>query len=167
MDGVDLQPQYFGADLPGRRCGCVSLTSVGGASSLTLTYDPLGRLSSYQAGSTTTQFLYDGTNLIGEYVGGSITRRYMHALGTDHPFVQFNGVGVAATDATWLYTNYQGSIIALADNSGNKTQLIKYGPYGEPLGETNFASWTGHPLRLYRPDFPAGRLSILLQGPGL
>ena len=55
-----------------------SATPAGGAAA-SLTYDALGRLYSVAQGSTTTQFLYDGSDIIAEYDGsGNLLRRYAH-----------------------------------------------------------------------------------------
>ncbi len=110
----------------------------------------MGRLSSYAvSGGTPTTFLYDGANLVAEYSGTSSTatpiRRYIHGAGTDQPFIQFNGSGIAATDATWLYANYQGSIIATANSAGVETSLFTYDPYGRPTNDTGVldSGWSG------------------------
>ena len=44
------------------------LLTAAGSVSGALAYDPLGRLRSYMAGGTTTEFLYDGDRLVAEYV---------------------------------------------------------------------------------------------------
>jgi YD repeat-containing protein len=59
------------------------LTRVANAGSsvdnATLTYDPEGRLYQNVAHSTTTRFLYDGANLIGEYSsGGALVPLFGH-----------------------------------------------------------------------------------------
>jgi RHS repeat-associated protein len=122
------------------------MTVAGGIANVALGYDPLGRLSSYKVGAgTATQFLYDGVNLIAEYQGGILKKRYMHLLGADQPFVEFTNSGVAVTDAMFLLSNYQGSIIALADNAGmvSAGNIFTYGPYGEPMG----GNWSGERFR--------------------
>ncbi|MDV6333224.1 RHS repeat-associated core domain-containing protein, partial [Asticcacaulis sp. 201] len=116
--------------------------------SLQLDYDPEGRLSKLTSSGAVTSFLYDGVNLIGEYDGaGNMTKRYMHTLGTDQPWVEFSGSAVGTGNATYLYANYQGSIIATADANGNVTNLYKYGPYGEPKDGNNVDSWSGERFR--------------------
>ncbi|MBI1185861.1 MAG: hypothetical protein GC206_00725 [Alphaproteobacteria bacterium] len=102
---------------------------MSGSASLSLTYDPLGRLRSTSAGGTTTEFLYDGDALIGEYVGGTLARRYVHGAGVDGPLVWYEGAGL--TDRRWLIADHQGSVIASTDASGTTTRHA-YGPYGEP-----------------------------------
>ena len=65
-----------------------------------------------------TSFLYDGVNLIGEYDGaGNMTKRYMHTMGADQPWVEFSGSAVGPGNATYLYANYQGSIDLLPQKS--------------------------------------------------
>jgi RHS repeat-associated protein len=103
--------------------------SVSGGASLTLAYDPLGRLRATTAGGTTTEFLYDGDALVGEYVGGALARRYAHGAGVDEPLVWWEGAGT--TDRRWLIADHQGSIIASTDAAGTTTRHA-YGPYGEP-----------------------------------
>lgn len=115
---------------------------------LTLDYDPQGRLSATTVNAVTTNFLYDGLNLIGEYDGsGGLVRRYAHTFGADQPWVQFNGAGVQASDGAYLYTNWQGSIVALGDNTGAANSVYTYGAYGEPQDSYGFENWTGSRFR--------------------
>jgi RHS repeat-associated protein len=111
------------------------LTEVGGAG-LTLSYDPLGRLYQSVSGSTTTQYLYAGQDLVAEYStsASAIVRRYVNGPGTDDPVVWYEGP--ALTDRRWLHKDERGSVIATSDGSGAATSYT-YGPYGEP------SSWTG------------------------
>jgi len=108
------------------------LTETGGAG-LTASYDPTGRLWQTISGTTTTQFLYAGDNLVAEYstggASGTVLRRYAHGPGTDEPIVWYEGSGLA--DRRWLLSDERGSIIAKADGTGVATAYT-YGPYGEP-----------------------------------
>ena len=55
------------------------LTAVTGASSMTLAYDPLGRLRQTTSGGSTTELRYDGDRLIAEYDGaGAMASRHVH-----------------------------------------------------------------------------------------
>lgn len=66
---------------------------VGGAS---LIYDAAGRLDRAVAGGSTTQFLYDGADVIAEYDGvGTLLRRYVHGPSANEPLVWYEGLGQA------------------------------------------------------------------------
>jgi RHS repeat-associated protein len=106
------------------------LTSSTGAN---LAYDPLGRLFQTSGSAGVTQFLYDGDELVAEYDGtGSMLRRYVHGSGEDDPLVWYEGAGVSAP--RYLYSDYQGSVIAVADASGNVLHVNGYDEYGIPGG---------------------------------
>ncbi|MBG6119003.1 MULTISPECIES: RHS repeat domain-containing protein [unclassified Sphingobium] len=108
------------------------LISAAGAKNATLSYDPIGRLSSVVSGSTTTRFLYDGDQLALEYNGaGLIQKRYMFA-GQDEPILESNGSVLNCSGTKFLHTDRQGSIIAQADCWGNRTAINSYDEYGIP-----------------------------------
>ncbi len=115
----------FGYDAENR------LTSVSGSASMTLTYDPLGRLRQTTAGATTTDFLYEGDRLIGEYNGSTLLRRYAHGPGIDEPIVWYEGSGL--TTKRWLHPDERGSIVAWTDSAAAAT-VYRYGAFGEPAG---------------------------------
>ncbi len=126
------------------------ISVTGSGISLTLSYDPEGRLSKTVSNGATTTFLYDGVRLIGEYDGsGVMLRRYFHLSGADQPFVAIEGATTSAAAAKYLLDNYQGSVIALADSSGNvsASDVYKYGAFGEPRNGSNQESWTGARFR--------------------
>lgn len=112
------------------------ITASTGTSLATLSYDPLGRLAqiSTSAGAT-TQFVYDGDALVAEYDGtGAMTKRYVHgpAAKADDPLVEYIGSSVASP--RHLMADHQGSIIAIADVSGNRIAVNGYDEYGIPNG---------------------------------
>ena len=101
------------------------------SSGANLVYDPLGRLYRVYGGASDTRFLYDGDELVAEYdAAGALLRRYVHGAGADDPVVQYEGGGVSAP--LYLYADYQGSIIAVADASGTVTRVNSYDEYGVP-----------------------------------
>ncbi len=110
----------------------------GGGTLMTLTYDPLGRLRQTVAGSTTTQFLYSGDDLVGEYDGsGNRIRTYVPTgLGGDTPLLWKD-----STHQDFFIADQQGSIVATASQYAAPTATYTYGPYGEPN------SWTGARFR--------------------
>jgi RHS repeat-associated protein len=144
----------YGYDLDNRLKTAVKTGA--GAVTAALSYDAEGRLrqTAINTGTTTTtDLLYDGTNLIGEYNGSTLARRYVHGPGTDEPLVWYEGTGTAAKN--WIYSNAQGSVVALANSTGTSTATYTYGPYGEPdatAGNMRFR-YTGQtliaPLSLY------------------
>jgi len=106
---------------------------------VTLTYDPLGRLFSTTAGNNTTQFLYDGDQLVAEFdTAGSMLKRYIHGPGNDDPLAWFDG---AALGGSWANAHlpkpdHQNSIVLWTDWNGNLSQINSYDEYGVP-GRTN------------------------------
>ncbi len=112
------------------------LRTTTGAVSLTLNYDPLGRLIRTADGTSTTELLYDGDRLIAEYNGTTLLRRYVHGPGVDEPIVRYEGTGTS--DRRYEIADHQGSIIA---ENGSSTTRFTYGPYGEP------GNWNGARFR--------------------
>ncbi|WP_239142619.1 RHS repeat-associated core domain-containing protein [Variovorax sp. WS11] len=97
-----------------------------------LAYDAEGRLRQTLIAASTTNLLYDATDLIAEYdaAGTTLQRRYVHGPGTDEPIVWYEGAGTTAKN--WLYADHLGSIVATANATGASTGIYSYGPYGEP-----------------------------------
>ncbi len=126
------------------------LISASGAKNATLTYDPLGRLHEVNGGSaaTTTRFLYDGDALVAEYTStGAVKARYVHGNGVDQPLVWYDGSTVSSTTRRHLFANWQGSISAITDASGNAIAVNAYDAYGIP-NDTNIGrfQYTGQIL---------------------
>jgi RHS repeat-associated protein len=93
------------------------LINVTGASSLALSYDPLGRLSQTVGSAATTRYLYDGDALVAEYgPSGAIKSRYIHGPGIDEPILWYDGSNLASRCA--MRADHQGSIIAIAVAAG-------------------------------------------------
>jgi RHS repeat-associated protein len=100
------------------------------ANSNTLAYDPLNRLAK-TVGSSTTQFLYDGANIVAEYDGSeNLLRRYVDGPGTDQPIVWYQGTGTGTRQ--WMLADPRNSVIAVADVNGNLLNANTYDDYGVP-----------------------------------
>lgn len=100
-----------------------------------LVYDPLGRLFQ-TAGASTTQFLYDGDELVAEYnTAGELLRRYVHGSGEDDPLVWYEGADLSVPRT--FQTDHQGSVVSVAHESGNIFKLNSYDEYGIPAA-TNY-----------------------------
>ena len=63
---------------------------------------------------------------------GTIQHRYVHGGGVDDPLVWYNGAAVSAATRRHLFANWQGSISAITDASGNVVQVNAYDAYGIP-----------------------------------
>lgn len=107
------------------------LGELTGALGASLYYDPLSRLTQYDiAGST--RFYYDGANIAAEIAnpGGAVLRRYVMGPGTDEPIVWYEGSGT--TNRKFLQADERGSIIAVSDSSGVRTNVNSYDEFGIP-----------------------------------
>ena len=103
------------------------LTGVSGAVNATLGYDGLQRVNRTQ-GTAVTQFVYDGTMIAEELDGsGNLLRRYVPGPdGT--PLVWYEGAGTG--DRRWPIEDRQGSVIAVANGSGQSLATDTYDAYG-------------------------------------
>ena len=134
----------YGYDAENRMIGAST------SSGTTLTYDPLGRL--YQTASPVngkTQFVYDGQHVEAEYDGDTLgmRRRFFWGPGADEPILQDEGGGWDCSGTKFLHTDDLGSIVAVADCWGNRTNTNTYDEYGIP-GSSNWGrfQYTGQAL---------------------
>ncbi len=120
--------------------------ATGGSTVTNLVYDPLGRLFQIDQGSSVTRFLTDGDELAAEFDGaGAMTRRYFFGPETDEPIIEDPGGQLVCTNGTrFLHSNHQGSIVALADCWGSRTNVNSYDEYGIPgSANTSRFQYTG------------------------
>ena len=110
------------------------LIVASGAKTANLIYDALGRLYEVnQGGAAKTRFIYDSDALVLEYDQlGTVQHRYVHGSGVDDPLVWYDGGTVNATNRRHLFANWQASITAITDASGNAIQVNAYDAYGIP-----------------------------------
>ncbi|MGV7120028.1 RHS repeat-associated core domain-containing protein [Sphingopyxis sp. 550A] len=113
--------------------------------STTLAYDPLGRLYETVKSPTTTRFLYDGADLIGEYNGSNaVQRRYVHGPGVDEPIVWYEGSTVSNTTRRFLMADERGSVVSVTDSAGATIHINAYDEYGIPApGNIGRFGYTG------------------------
>jgi RHS repeat-associated protein len=113
--------------------------------STTLAYDPLGRLYETVKSPTTTRFLYDGVDLIGEYNGSNaVQRRYVHGPGTDEPIVWYEGSTISSATRRFLMRDERGSVVSVTDSSGATIRINAYDEYGIPApGNIGRFGYTG------------------------
>jgi RHS repeat-associated protein len=121
------------------------LVAASGETNATLRYDPLGRLYETVGGGATTRFLHDGDELVAEYDGsGNLLRRYMHGTSVDDPVIWYEGNSVTSASVRQLRTNYQGSIVLIADGVGAVAAINSYDEYGIPkAGNLGRFQYTG------------------------
>lgn len=112
------------------------LTSITGTPSLTLSYDPLGRLRQVTTGGSTTTWLWDGDRLVAEYDNaGSLSARYAHGPGPDEPLT--NWFGTTNSTRLWFHQDHQNTTIAISDGTGAISgSALTYDAYGQPAGGT-------------------------------
>jgi RHS repeat-associated protein len=98
--------------------------------STTLTYDAENRLFSISK-SSTTRFVYDGSDLIAETdANNNVLRRYIHGPGTDEPLAWLEGTG--ATNIRYYTPDRQGSIVGVTLQTGSTLNINAYDEYGIP-----------------------------------
>jgi RHS repeat-associated protein len=148
-------------DAENRLIGMTVNNSTGPQYQLSFSYDPKGRRiqksTTLSGVTTTTNFLYDGWNLIAEVgTSGSLVRAY--TWGTDLSGSQQGAGGVggllevsyhgaSATTNAFVACDGNGNVTALI-NAGDGTVLADYdyGPFGEPIRLTG-ALGKCNPLR--------------------
>jgi RHS repeat-associated protein len=117
--------------------------STGGAATVSLAYDPNGRLWQVSSAAGTTRFLYEGDRLTSEYdAAGNLLRSYFHGPGPDEPLVWYELAGTYSR--RFLHADHQGSIVAVSDTSGNMIAINAYDAWGVPnAGNVGRFGYTG------------------------
>ena len=85
----------------------------------------------------------------------NITARFIHSDQIDEPLIQYQGAAASYSATQYLHANYQGSVIAVSNQSNNKvSQVNQYDAFGVPAGINNtLFTYTGqlylNELQLY------------------
>jgi RHS repeat-associated protein len=133
----------YGYDGENRLTG-VQITQGSNVKQLTFAYDPFGRRikktvspSGGGSGEETTNYVYDGQNIILEYnQAGIITTRYTHGPNIDEPLA-IEITGATATTPYYYHADGLGSITALSNASGSIVQRYEYDSFGNQTITTN------------------------------
>jgi RHS repeat-associated protein len=115
---------------------------VGGGNTVSLYYDPLGRLERWVSNGVETKFLYLGDSLLVAYNANNVIRyRYVLDPRTGQPLVRYDG-----SDFSYGYMfhfDHLGSLVSLSNSSGF-SKLTTYSPYGvTDQDDGNLYSYTG------------------------
>lgn len=141
------------------------LVSASGARNATLTYDPLGRLSSVKSNGQPRTFIYDGDQLVKERIGSTtVVRRYIFSSTGDKPALAYTESSIAF-NWQYLHADHQGSIIAVSNNSGNVDYINKYSEFGAH-GNSN-AGRFGYTGQVYLPELDLYYYKARIYSPAL
>jgi RHS repeat-associated protein len=117
---------------------------------ITFYHDAAGKRVLEITGNQATHLIHDGLNLIEEYRNGNLFAQFVHGDQIDRP------VQIAAEGGEHAFhTDLTGSVLALTDNAGNKSDEYKYNPFGI----INFAAGAAYSPYRYsgkRFDAPLG-----------
>jgi RHS repeat-associated protein len=106
----------------------VSATAIAvGGTTASYAYDPQGRRKAKTVNGTTTNYLSAGSREIAEYDGsGTLLRRYVYGPGLDEPLATIDAAG----NISYHFTDALGSVVALANASGQLAEKHAYTAYG-------------------------------------
>jgi RHS repeat-associated protein len=96
------------------------------ALSASFKYDALGRRIEKTINGVTTQYLYDGLDIVQEIENSVVTADYIRTLNIDEPLARVKADG----SERYYQTDALGSVIALTDDAGAVRTQYSYDPYG-------------------------------------
>jgi|CXWL01.1.fsa_nt_gi RHS repeat-associated protein len=103
------------------------LTSISGLSvNAVFKYDPLGRRILKTINGITTEFLYDGNDVIRENSGGSAIVSYLRSRKLDEPFIR-----KMQSESEFYHADPFGTVLALSDAGGAIKASYTYEPFGK------------------------------------
>ena len=88
-------------------------------------YDALGRRVSKTINGTTTEYIYDGNDIVAEIQGGAVGATYLRSLNIDESFIRQSSSGTE-----YYHTDALGSTMALSDDTGTVQTTYSYGSFG-------------------------------------
>lgn len=91
-------------------------------------YDPIGRLASRTAGGATTNFVYDGIEIVLDRGSDGSAIDYLNGGETDGKLRQGSDL--------YFLQDHLGSVVALTDAGGSVVQRMQYEAFGEGPGST-------------------------------
>jgi hypothetical protein len=103
-----------------------------GGQNVNYTYDIFGRRTSRSASGQTTQFLYDGHNVVLDREGAGGAVDYLSGVGTDEHLRQSSGAG----GSLFSLQDNVGSVAALTDAGGNVVERQQYEAFGASAGSS-------------------------------
>jgi RHS repeat-associated protein len=90
-------------------------------------YDPYGRRIQKSSATRTTDYAYDGDNIVEELnTAGTSAARYTQGLGIDEPLVMYRSGA-----ASYYHTDGLGSIVALTNSTGFPVAAYLYDSFGD------------------------------------
>lgn len=118
------------------------LVGLSGARTASFGYDGMGRRRHKVIGATSTDFMYDGANVIQELSGGSPAANLLAGLSVDDLITRTDAAGTST-----VLTDGLGSTLALADGNGAVQTEYTYEPFGTASSSgspsANSAQFTG------------------------
>lgn len=100
--------------------------------SISYGYDAVGRRTSRTAGGVTTNFTYDGADVVRDQASDNSTVNYLNGPGVDAKLRQNS----AATGSFYFLQDHLGSTRALTNESGGVVEQSQYEPFGESAGSS-------------------------------
>jgi RHS repeat-associated protein len=136
---TDAQGRSFTWDFENR---LVQATNPG-VGTTTFAYDPFGRRIQKSGPLGTTNYLYDGINLLGEVdSGGNVLSKYTQGPNVDEPFAELR-----SSSTTYYEPDGLGSITSLTNASGTIAGTYSYDAFGNSSSTTgtipNASRFTG------------------------
>jgi RHS repeat-associated protein len=120
---------------------------VKGSGTETYLYDDTGRRIQKTAGSTATNYLLSGPDILAEYDPSWSTpaAQYLHGPALDEPIAR-----ITATATQYYHQDGLGSIVAVTDGTGATTGTQRFDAYGNKLASTGTIPQYGYTGR--EPD---------------